>query len=95
VIPAQLIGTENKNSYQSKNGKRNHFLNDLEFAGTWKMYSKKASPQLIRITPIKPMPCSQLIFLNCKCPYQAKVMNRFDKASSKIVYNPFIKIQKR
>src|SRR5690349_7175636 len=53
-------------------------------AGTMKMYSKKAMPQLRRTTfhkGITPPPLSWLYF---KCPYQAKVMKMFEMTSKAI-----------
>ncbi len=55
------------------------------FAGTWKMYSKRAMPQLIRITAKRLSPLNDDISLNFKCPYQANVIKVFDNIRSKIV----------
>src|SRR5690606_20729172 len=45
-------------------------------AGTCRQYSKKAIPQLARITT------TSGVVLNFRCPYQAKVMNRFEAVSN-------------
>src|SRR5882672_10078740 len=47
-------------------------------AGTCNRYSKKAMPQLARITS------NSGLFLNFKCPYQAKVMKTFEQIRSTI-----------
>jgi hypothetical protein len=44
----------------------------IRFAGTIRQYSKKAIPQLTRITVIS------AVSLNFRCPYQAKVMKMFE-----------------
>src|SRR6202048_3172957 len=51
----------------------------MRFAGTWKQYSKKAIPQLTKITFHK---ASCRYF---KCPYQAKVMKILETVSNNIV----------
>src|SRR6266436_375157 len=51
----------------------------MRFAGTWKQYSKKAMPQLARMTFHK----ASLRYL--RWPYQAKVMKMFERVSSRIV----------
>jgi hypothetical protein len=99
VVPGQLIRFEDENGNEDKHRERNGFLNGFEFeqierspvttypirlAGTWKMYSKNASPQLIRMTASKPRCCKAGIFLNWRWPYQAKVMNTFDRMSNRM-----------
>jgi hypothetical protein len=49
------------------------------------MYSKKAIPQLIKIIEKRPRPCDQLISLNLRWPYQARVMKVFDRTNRIIV----------
>src|SRR4029077_876599 len=51
----------------------------MRFAGTWKQYSKKAMPQLARMT----FHSASLRYL--RWPYQANVMKMFEMVSSKIV----------
>src|ERR1700730_3044554 len=50
----------------------------MRFAGTWKQYSKKAIPQLTKITFHK----ASLRYF--KCPYQANVMKILETVSSSI-----------
>ena len=52
------------------------------FAGTWKRYSKKATPQLIRTTTNKLTPTSLFISFNFKCPYQASVIKTLEIISN-------------
>lgn len=47
-------------------------------AGTWKQYSKKAIPQLTRIT------IQRADDLNFRCPYQANVINTFEIVNIRI-----------
>src|SRR5579864_3186322 len=51
----------------------------IRFAGTWKQYSKKAMPQLARIT----FQSASLRYL--RWPYQAKVIKIFETVSRTIV----------
>src|SRR5260370_32925150 len=51
----------------------------MRFAGTWKQYSKKAMPQLARIT----FHNASLRYF--RWPYQANVIKMFEMVSSKIV----------
>src|SRR6266478_7735323 len=51
----------------------------MRFAGTWKQYSKKAMPQLARIT----FHNASLRYL--RWPYQANVIKMFEMVSRKIV----------
>jgi len=64
----------------------------IRLAGTWKQYSKNAIPQLIRITANKPRFLSELISLNFRWPYHAKVINVFDSIKSPMVESPFISV---
>gem|GEM_PF-4336402 len=57
-------------------------------AGTWKIYSKKAIPQLIRIMAKSPRLLNQLICLNFRCPYHAIVIKLLDSNKRKIVRKP-------
>ena len=52
----------------------------MRFAGTWKIYSKSASPQLARITS------HNAWLLNLRWPYQARFINTFEKTSRVIVF---------
>ena len=49
------------------------------FAGTWRQYSKKAIPQLAKIT------IQSGLCLNFKWPYQANVIKMFDRVNKTIV----------
>src|ERR1700720_28692 len=51
----------------------------MRFAGTWKQYTKKATPQLARTTFQSGSP------RNFKWPYHAKVMKILDTMSNRIV----------
>src|SRR5450432_3514314 len=51
----------------------------MRLAGTWKQYSKKAMPQLARIT----FQSASLRYF--RCPYHAKVMKIFETVSRRIV----------
>src|SRR6266403_1564758 len=51
----------------------------MRFAGTWKQYSKKAIPQLARMT------FQSASLRNFKWPYHAKVMKMLDTMSNRIV----------
>ncbi|GAB1379157.1 hypothetical protein MASR1M49_20030 [Pararhodobacter aggregans] len=51
----------------------------MRLAGTCSRYSKKAMPQLIRMTVIS----GALRYF--RCPYQAKVMKTFEASSNKMV----------
>ncbi len=51
----------------------------MRLAGTWKQYSKKAMPQLIKMTT------HSFSNLNLRWPYQAAVMNRLEQTSRPIV----------
>src|SRR5713226_9457237 len=51
----------------------------MRFAGTWKQYSKKAIPQLARMT------FQSASLRNFKWPYHAKVMKILDTMSNRIV----------
>src|SRR6267378_7474688 len=55
----------------------------MRFAGTWKQYSKKAMPQLARIT----FHSASLRYL--RWPYHAKVMKMLEIVSSKMVRTRF------
>ena len=59
--------------------------NPILFAGTWAEYSKRAMPQLIKITEIKFRLLNHANCLNFKWPYQAVVIKIFDKMSNAIV----------
>src|SRR5260221_4945117 len=63
-----VLSREVKNSYEP-----------MRFAGTWKQYSKKAMPQLARMT----FQSASLRYL--RWPYHANVMKMFEMVSSKIV----------
>ena len=54
-------------------------------AGTWKMYSKNAIPQLIKMAPSSPKLLNQPNSLNFKCPYHAKVMKVLERIKRKMV----------
>ncbi len=56
-------------------------------AGTIKLYSSKAMPQLIKIVVNKPAFFKKLISLKRKCPYQATVINVFDAINNNMVLN--------
>src|SRR4051794_27040541 len=58
--------------------------NPIRLAGTWKQYSKKASPQLNNTITHN---ASWWPFLpkNFRCPYQAIVIKAFDKNNKPIV----------
>lgn len=60
-------------------------LKPILFAGTCAEYSKSAIPQLMRTIVGSPNLLNQVISLNFKCPYQAKVMKMFDRIRSNIV----------
>lgn len=64
-------------------------VNPIRLAGTWKQYSNKAMPQLIKIMASKPRFCPQLICLNFKCPYHANVIKVFDITKSPMVKRAF------
>lgn len=64
------------------------------FAGTWKKYSKSAIPQLIKTTEMSPRFSNHFISLNLRCPYQAKVINVFDKISRTMVQSPLIRFSR-
>src|SRR5882724_333897 len=51
----------------------------MRFAGTWKQYSKKAIPQLTKITFHK----ASLRYF--KCPYQANVMKTLETVNRRMV----------
>src|SRR5215472_4839450 len=51
----------------------------MRFAGTWKQYSKKAMPQLTRIT------FHSASLRNFRCPYHAIVMKTLEIVSNSIV----------
>src|SRR6266704_2098623 len=51
----------------------------MRFAGTWKQYSKKAMPQLAKIT------FHSASLRNFRCPYHATVMKTFEMVSRRIV----------
>ncbi len=53
----------------------------MRFAGTCRQYSKKAMPQLARMTVISGAD------LNFKCPYHAKVIKTFEAVKSKTGYS--------
>ena len=55
----------------------------MRLAGTWKQYSKKAMPQLMRITASSGQ-CPPRKYR--RCPYQAKVMNRLEMVSKTTVF---------
>lgn len=55
--------------------------NPIRFAGTWKQYSKKAIPQLIKMTPMSGRLENQDISLSRKCPYQASVIKMLEMTS--------------
>ena len=65
-------------------------VNPILFAGTWNIYSKKATPQLINITANKPKLLNQSISLNFKCPYHANVIKVFERIKNKIVTKPLL-----
>src|SRR5580704_11077628 len=55
--------------------------NPIRLAGTWKQYSKKATPQLRRMIPNKDG-CQELFFpKKRRCPYQAMVIKELDRIS--------------
>src|SRR6185312_4275710 len=64
-------------------------LNPILFAGTWNMYSKKAIPQLIRITRNKLTPASLPISFSLKWPYHASVINVLEQINKKTVNSAF------
>jgi hypothetical protein len=57
-------------------------------AGTWKQYSKKASPQLNNTISQRAAWCPFLP-KNLRCPYQAMVIKAFDRNSKPIVERYF------
>ena len=65
-------------------------LKPILLAGTWKRYSKNASPQLIRMTVKRAIFFPQEKSLNRRCPYQAKVMNVLEMKRNMIVWKPFM-----
>src|ERR1700722_8289949 len=52
----------------------------MRFAGTCSRYSNKAMPQLTRAATTQGR-----VFNSLRCPYQAKVMNTFERLSSPTV----------
>src|SRR5580693_4074783 len=67
-------------SWRILSWKTDHSLEPMRFAGTWKMYSNNAIPQLARIT------IQSGWSLNFKCPYQARFMNVFEMVSRMMVF---------
>src|SRR5271163_2153028 len=57
-----------------------HSAEPIRLAGTWKIYSNKAIPQLARIT------IQSGWSLNFRCPYQARFIKVFERVSSRIVF---------
>src|ERR1700761_9673879 len=57
-----------------------HSEEPMRLAGTWKMYSKRAMPQLARIT------IHSGWSLNFRCPYQARFMKVLEMVSRRIVF---------
>ena len=66
-------------------------LNPILLAGTWKIYSKNAIPQLIRIIAISGKVSNHLNSFIFKCPYQASVINTLEITSNVMVRNIFMK----
>ena len=64
---------------------RHSQTNPILFAGTRAEYSNNAMHQLIKITPTILRLENHGNCLNFKCPYQAIVMDTFDKTNSPIV----------
>ena len=77
-----------------------HMLNGPPFssdpillAGTIKLYSNKAIPQLIRMVVINPAVFKNETSLNRKWPYQAMVIKVFDAIKSKMVVKLLVILQ--
>lgn len=64
-------------------------LKPIRLAGTWNMYSKKATPQLIKITTKRLTPTSLFISFNFKWPYHARVINVLEQINKKTVRRAF------
>ncbi len=60
-------------------------LEPILFAGTIKLYSKRAIPQLIKMVVISPAFFKNETSLNRKCPYQAMVIKVLEAIKSKMV----------
>src|SRR6185312_891922 len=58
-------------------------------AGTWNMYSKKATPQLPRMTKKRLTPTSLFISFNFKWPYHASVINVLEQINRNTVRSAF------
>lgn len=63
--------------------------NPILLAGTWNMYSKKATPQLPSIIKKRLTPTSLFISFSFKCPYQASVINVLEKINKTTVRSAF------
>lgn len=63
----------------------------LLFAGTWKQYSKKATPQLKIMIPNNVSLLNHAYSVSFRCPYHANVMKILEQISSPIVSNALIK----
>src|SRR5690606_16076853 len=64
--------------------------NPILLAGTWKMYSNRAIPQLIRMMETSPSLLNHFHSWNFKCPYQANTIKELLKINSPMVRIAFI-----
>lgn len=60
----------------------------IRFAGTWRQYSKKAIPQLARIT------IHSGLSLKRRCPYQAVFIKAFDRIKSPTDFKMLLRINR-
>ena len=58
----------------------------MRLAGTWKQYSKRATPQLMRMTSMRLKRSRR--DLKAICPYQASVMKALEMTSNATVASP-------
>lgn len=66
--------------------------NPILLAGTWKKYSKRAIPQLIRITTTSGRAWNHEYSFSFRWPYHAKVINMLERTSRAIVSKIFISV---
>src|SRR5690606_33265157 len=64
--------------------------NPILLAGTWKMYSKRAMPQLIRMMEISPNLLNHFHSWNFKWPYQASTIKELLRINSPMVRSAFM-----
>src|SRR5690606_7740850 len=64
--------------------------NPILLAGTWKMYSNRAMPQLIRMMETRPSLLNHFHSWNFRCPYQANTIKELLKINSPMVRSAFI-----